>query len=185
MARRNRIIRMDKWDEGLGKPKLMSDRIPLCDLSPRPAMHRIWDTIYFSQFKRSKEGRSFREIKTSTDDAAIFARAACDFLNTLVNSFEGWAIVTTPRRRHDDGFHFATEVCRIMSATLGIPFYDGAVATMNRDRLHPDFILLREIAEPRVIVYDDIITTGATLIATSALFQEKEIVLNIIGISNR
>lgn len=176
---------MDGWDVEIGKPRLMSDRIPLCDLSPRPAMHRIWDTIYFSQFKRSKEGKTFREIKASTEDAATFAKAACDFLNTLVNSFEGWAIVTTPRRRHDDGFHFATEVCRLMSASLGIPFYDGAVATMNRDRLHPDFILLREIRERRVIVYDDIITTGATLIATSSLFADKDMVLNIIGISNR
>lgn len=185
MGRRSKIIRMDKWDEGLGKPKLMSDKVPLCDLSPRWAMHRIWDTIYFSPFKRGKEGKTFREIKSSTEDAATFAGVACDFLRTLVNSFDGWAIVTTPRRRHDDVFHFATEVCHRMAGSLDIPFYDGAVATMNRDRLHPDFILLREIAEPRIIVYDDIITTGATLIATSALFQEKEMVLNIIGISNR
>ncbi len=176
---------MDKWDEGLGKPKLLSEKVPLCDLSPRPAMHRIWQTIYFSQFKRSKEGKTFREIKSSEEHARTFSDAAVEFIRTLVNSFEGWAIVTTPRRRHDGGFHFATEICSLMAGELGIPFYDGAVATVNRDRLHPDFVLLREIPEPRVIVYDDIITTGATLIATSELFSDKEFVLNIIGISNR
>lgn len=176
---------MDKWDEGLGKPKLMSEKVPLCDLSPRPAMHRIWQTIYFSQFKRSKEGKTFRDIKSSEEDARKFADAAVEFIRTLVHYLDGWAIVTTPRRRHDDMFHFATEVCKLMAMDLGIPFYDGAVATVNRDRLHPDFMLLREIEEPRIIVYDDIITTGATLIATSELFSEKEFVLNIIGISNR
>lgn len=176
---------MDQWDDDPGKPKLMSDKVPLCDLSPRWAMHYIWDTLYFSQFKRSKEGRPFREIKSSPDDARTFADEAVKFLRKIVNSFESFAIVTTPRRRHDGGYHFATEVCRHISADLGIPFYDGAVATMNRDRLHPDFILLREIAEPHIIVYDDIITTGATLIATSTLFADKPIVLNVIGISNR
>lgn len=176
---------MDRWDEGLGKPRLLGGKEPLCDLSPRPAMHRIWQTVYFSQFKRSKEGRTFRDIKSSADDARAFADAAAEFLRALVRSFDGWAIVTTPRRRHDGMFHFATEVCRLVSLDLGIPFYDGAVATANRDRLHPDFILLREVEEPRVIVYDDIITTGATLIATSELFADKDFVLNLVGISNR
>lgn len=185
MSRRSRITRMDRWDEGLGKPKLMSDKVPHCDLSPRWAMHRIWDMVYFSQFKSGKKGRTFREIKASPDDARIFADEAVKFLRDVVNSFGNFAIVTTPKRRHDDGFHFATEVCRLISEDLGIPFYDGAVATLNRDRLHPDFILLREITEPHVIVYDDIITTGATLIATSRLFADRAIVLNVIGISNR
>lgn len=176
---------MDRWDEGLGKPKLMGEVVPLCDLSSRPAMHRIWQTVYFSQFRRSREGKSFREIKSSDEFVRTFADAAVGFIRVLVNSFGGWAIVTTPRRRHDGGFHFATEICKLIAQDLAIPFYDGAVATVNRDRLHPDFVLLREIAEPRVIVYDDIITTGATLIATSDLFSDKEFVLNIVGISNR
>lgn len=182
---RSRIIRMDDWDACPGKPKLMSEKVPLCDLKPHPAMHRIWSTIYFSQFKRSKEGRIFQEIKSSREDARIFAVAACGFLRTLINNLDGWAVVTTPRRRHDDMFHFATDVCRHIASTLGISFYDGAVATTNRDRLHPDFVLLLPVPEPRVIVYDDIITTGATLIATSALFADKEMVLNVVGISNR
>lgn len=176
---------MDRWDEGLGKPKLISEKVPLCDLSPRPAMHRIWQDVYFSQFKRSREGKTFREIKSSEGYARVFADAAVEFIRYLINSPNGWAIVTTPRRRHEGGFHFATAVCRLMSSDLGIPFYDGAVVTANRDRLHPDFLLLREVPEPRVIVYDDIITTGATLIATSSLFSSKEMVLNVVGISNR
>lgn len=176
---------MDAWDNLPSKPKLMSGNVPLCDLSPRLAMHRIWDTVYFSQFKRTKEGMTFLDIKTSEDNVVIFARAALEFLRSLVKVFDGWAIVTTPRRRHDDCFHFATEICRRLAGELKIPFYDGAVATMNRDRLHPDFVLIREVKEQKIIVYDDIVTTGATLIATSSLFADREITLNIIGISNR
>lgn len=127
---------MDDWEDIPGRPRLAGGVEPLCDLSPRPAMHRIWDTVYFSQFKRGRQGKTFLQIKSSPDDAATFSEAACRFLRTLVNNLEGWAIVTTPRRRHDGGFHFATEVCRLMSGTLGIPFYDGAMATLNRDRAH-------------------------------------------------
>ena len=61
-------------------------------------------------------------------------------------------------RRHTGGFHFATAVCERISTTLGIPFYADAVQCINRNRLDPDFHLLRPIAERRVIVYDDIIT---------------------------
>lgn len=176
---------MDDWDTEVGKPRLMSGKVPLCDLSHRPAMHRIWSTLYFSAFKRSKEGRTFADIKGTDRDVPLFVKAATDFLRLLIRDFSCWALVTTPRRRHDDQFHFATAICRGIAADIGIPFYDGAAATMNRDRLHPDFLLIREVPEPRVIVYDDIVTTGATLIATSELFADKEMVLNLIGISNR
>lgn len=176
---------MDRWDEGLGKPKLAGGTVPRCDLSPKWALHRIWDTLYFSTFKRSREGRAFLDIKTDPQTVRTFADEGIALLGLLFRSFDGWAIVTTPRRRHDGGFHFATEISRLMADDLGIPFYDGAAATTNRDRLHPDFVLLREVAQPRVIVYDDIITTGATLIATAGLFKDKEAVVNLVGISNR
>lgn len=183
--RRSKIVRMDDWDAVIKGPKLLSDNVPRCDLVPREALHRIGSLYYISQFKRSKDGLTFREIKTSENHSAVFAEAACRFLASFLCNMNGWCIITTPRRRHAEGFHFATEVCRQISAVLGISFYDDAVQCVNHDRLHPDFVMLRPIEERRVIVYDDIITTGSTMIATNAQLGDRDTVLNLIGISNR
>ncbi len=176
---------MDKWDVPTSRPRLKGGNIPLCDLSPRTVLHQLVSLVYFAQFKRSKHGTSFSEIKQSADIAALFADTASNFIQRLVNNTEDWCIITTPRRRHADGFHFATAVCERIADTLGIPFYADAVQCINRNRLDPDFHLLRPIAERRVIVYDDIITTGTTLTATRALLDDRDFILNIIGINNR
>lgn len=176
---------MDKWDVPASQPRLKGGNIPLCDMSLSPALHQLGDLVYFSQFKRTMRGMPFSEIKQSAEIAKIFAEAACNFIQRLVNNTEDWAIITTPRRRHAEGFHLATEICHIISGQLGMPFYADAVQCINRNRLAPEFHLLRPIAERRVIVYDDIITTGTTLTATAALLADRDIVLNIIGINNR
>ncbi len=185
MARRNKITRMDKWDVPVSRPRLKGGNIPLCDLSTRTVLHQLGALVYFSQFRRTKHGTPFSEIKHSADTARLFADTACNFIHRLVNNTEDWCIITTPRRRHADGFHFATAVCERISDRLGIPFYADAVQCINRNRLDPDFHLLRPIAERRVIVYDDIITTGSTLTATASLLDNRDFVLNIIGINNR
>lgn len=176
---------MDKWDVPASRPRLKGGNIPLCDLSPRPALHQLGSLVYISHFKRTKSGTPFSEVKQSPDIAGLFAETVCNFIQRLVNNTEDWAIVTTPRRRHADGFHFATAVCEMIAAGLGIPFYADAVQCINRNRLAPEFHLLRPIEERRVIIYDDIITTGTTLTATASLFADRDFVLNIIGINNR
>lgn len=176
---------MDQWDIPTSRPRLKGGNIPLCDLSPRPALHHLGNLVYFSHYKRTKTGTPFSEIKQSADIAKDFAETACNFILRLVKNTEGWAIITSPRRRHADGFHFATSVCEQIADTLGIPFYYDAVQCINRNRLDPDFHLLRPIAERRIIIYDDIITTGSTLTATAELLYDRDFVLNLISINNR
>lgn len=176
---------MDDWDVPTARPRLQGGGIPLCDMSPRTVMHRLGDLVYFSQFRRTKNGTPFSDIKCSSDIARDFADVACEFIRHLVRNTDGWALITTPRRRHADGFHFATEVCKRIAEHFGMPFYAGAVQCISCDRLNPDFHLLQPIAERRVIVYDDIITTGTTLTATVSLLADRDFVLNIIGINNR
>lgn len=176
---------MDKWDVPASRPRLKGGNIPLCDLTPRTVVHQLGSLVYFSQFKRTKHGTPFSEIKQSADIAALFAEIAGSFIQSLINNMDDWCIITTPRRRHADGFHFATAVCELLSERVGIPFYADAVQCISRNRLAPDFHLLRPIAERRIIVYDDIITTGSTLRATSELLADRDFVLNLIGINNR
>lgn len=176
---------MDKWDIPTSKPRLIGGNIPLCNLHPRPALHILGSLVYISTFRRTKHGTPFSEIKQSADIATLFTDEAVNIFLRVFRNTEDWCIVTTPRRRHYNGFHFATEVCNLISARLGIPFYSDAVQCINRSRLDPEFHLLRPISEKRVIVYDDIITTGSTLTATNGLFADREIVFNLIGINNR
>lgn len=176
---------MDKWDVPASRPRLKGGNIPLCDLTPRTVFHQLGALVYFSQYKRTKTGEPFSEIKRSAEIAGMFAESACDFIHRLVNNTEDWAIITTPRRRNNDGFHFATFVSECIAARLGITFYPDAVQCINRNRLEPEFHLLRPIAERRIIVFDDIITTGTTLTATNSLLGDRDFILNIIGINNR
>lgn len=185
MVKRGKVIRMDCWDRLPGKNRLKRGNERYCDLTPRPTLHRIGNIYYTSFYRRTKSGMSFDEIKQSELVAYDFAEVVCGFLRCFVASFNDMCIITTPRRRHHDGFHFASVVCQNISKNLNIPFYCDAVQCINRSRLDPDFVLLRPISERRVIVFDDIITTGMTLTATTNLLDDRELVLNIIGINNR
>ncbi|RAZ94971.1 hypothetical protein DK853_32410, partial [Klebsiella oxytoca] len=44
--------------------------------------------------------------------------------------------------------------------------------------------LLRPIKEKKIIVYDDILTTGSTLLATYELLKDREQLLFLVGINN-
>lgn len=178
-----RITRMDDWDR---TGAYRSRHARRCDMRFRPALHRKGGMYFITLYRRSGEGPSFEEIKSSEEHAETFSKDSARFLSSYIGDLEGWAVVTTPRRRHFGGFHFATEVCRMLAKAESIPFYEGAVQCINRDRISPEFHLLRPVAEERIIIFDDIITTGRTLEATYALLKEdRRQVVCIVGINNR
>jgi len=174
---------MDEWDqesvEHIRKQKCLK-----CDFTEALRMHVKHDFLFYSLYKRSKEGVDFDTIKQSEEHARVMAASACSLIDRLFLSMEDWCIVTTPRRRHFEGFHLSEFVSGLISETKHIPFYKGAVQCITKDRLNPEFFLLREIPERNVIIFDDIITTGTTLTATRNLFLNKEQVTCIVGIYN-
>lgn len=177
---------MDHWDTPLSKPKLKgSGEVPLCDLKAKPTLHRIGSLFYFSFYRRTKKGVAFDEIKKSVQFANEFANNVNFFIGNIISLDDDFAIVTTPRRRNFGGFHFSTEVCREISEFLHFPFYENALQCINRSRICPEFHLLRPIHEKRIILFDDIITTGSTLSAGVEALGERDLILNLIGINNR
>ncbi|WP_300700980.1 phosphoribosyltransferase [Bacteroides sp.] len=186
MKRRGKICRIDDWDEPVAvKGRSWSHNERFCDLKERIVLHKKGDIYYISQFTRSKTGTSFLEIKRSEELASLFAERACEFLRRfVVGGYDDWCIVTTPRRRHYDGFHFATSVCCKIAEAVSIPFYVGAIQCLTKNRLNPEFFLLRPIKEQRIIVYDDIVTTGSTLLATYELLKDRNQLLFLVGINN-
>lgn len=165
---------MDDWDAVASGPKLLSDNVPRCDLTPREALHRIGSLYYISQFKRSKEGMTFLEIKSSADHAAMFADVAAKFISAFIGNTEDWCIITTPRRRHADGFHFATEVCRLISASVGIPFYDDALQCINHDRLHIAAMAMQGVVANGCISSPDEIAKYSFAVADALIAAVKE-----------
>lgn len=62
--------------------------------------------------------------------------------------------------------------------------YDSEAVKMNSsDRFRPDFYVDIPISQERIIIYDDIVTTGKTIMELHRLFEGKEIYV-IVGIEN-
>lgn len=145
--------------------------------------------FYTTFFSTGKTGRPISQLKEDERLIRPFANNLVDYLERSLGenlADGGWCICTTPRRRHKEGMHFATEICKAASADLGIPFYENVVSARNRDRIDTDFTLVTNPAEKNVILYDDIITTGITVRETRALLMaEGHNVLPVIAIRNQ
>lgn len=164
----------------------------LCDLKKQIKCHSSGDMILTSFYQVGKKGIPIAQIKKQPTNAKLFADNLCDYLicstgggyNNLPKG--DWCIVTTPRRRHKDGFHFATEICRQAAQNLGLPFYTDAFIAENRCRIEPDFQLVTNPEQTNVILYDDIITTGVTLkTCRQLLLDAGHVVLLCVGIRNQ
>lgn len=169
------------------KKKRWEESKALCDLKDRTALHKAGDIYYQSLMKVGKTGQPLAEIKNK-GNTWMFADMALEFIRATLGenlSNGDWCIVTTPRRRHGNGFHFATSICQIMADALQIPFYKDAVTCINHNRVNPIFELKINPKQKNVILYDDILTTGCTLKATRDLLIEAGYtVVNLISIDN-
>ena len=156
----------------------------VCDMVDNIAWHPKRDFSFISCFKKSEEGYPLSIIKSDFDNVAKFAQAAMNVIHRVVGlkNKEGWAIVTTPKRRHKE-HNFAESVCIELSGKLGIPFYQEAITAKNRQRINPVFTLHADIKEQNIIVFDDILTTGATLDAVNNLLSDKNCFF-VVGIDN-
>ena len=172
---------MDDWDKPSGGWR---HHIRTCNMKERVRIHRKGGLFYISLFARTKEGMTIEEIKASEECAETVAESATHVINSMLRPDEEWCIVTAPRRRHLEGHNFADAVSRKISEGVRIRYYEGAVQCINRNRIRPEFFLLREIKEQRIIIFDDILTTGSTLEALAALFEDRKQIFCIIGIKN-
>lgn len=120
----------------------------VCDMVDNIAWHPKRDFSFISCFKKSEEGYPLSLIKSDFDNVAKFAQAAMNVIHRVVGlkNKEGWAIVTTPKRRHKE-HNFAESVCIELSGKLGIPFYQEAITAKNRQRINPVFTLHSDIKE--------------------------------------
>lgn len=159
-----------------------------CNLKKKIKFHSSGDFSFTSFFETGKDGIPISDIKEDSGNIKPFADCLCDYLQRAFGAFlskGSWCLLTTPRRRHRDGFHFSTEICKLAANAMHLPFYQDAISAENRNRILPEFHLLIEPAECNVILFDDIITTGVTVQTSRQLLIDScHVVFAVIGIKN-
>ena len=149
--------------------------------------HFLRDGGYMTIYRKSKDGIRLVDIKSPEhkEYVEVFAQSAYKILKATITigNPKNMCIITTPKRRHKDGYHFATEVCKRLSELTGIRFEDDVVTANNRKRINPTFTKAKEPPEDTYVLYDDIITTGNTIMATKSCFPNKNIV-TIVNVMN-
>lgn len=143
-----------------------------CDFTSRPALGYRTGLFFLAVWRRSLYGKTLVEIKA--DDAMIgrVATATADLLAEVLGSnlsLGSWAVITTPKRRHLQR-NFATLVSIAIADRLGLPFYEDCASCHSKQRVNAEFTLNREPSETNIIVFDDFVTTGQTMLAMKRLF---------------
>lgn len=173
-----------------------------CDFAPNKVRISYRNPAFgiISLWKKSVYGRTLTDIKSDPDMVEKFAEG----MNTLIRQILGnsladgdWAIVTSPKRRHKE-HNFASLISARLAELLGIPFYEDVAECHSKHRVGAVFTFgssfaerLRSknqspIPERNIIVFDDFVTTGATMISMRELLMPlgKNLVF-FTGINNK
>ena len=142
-----------------------------------------------SLWKKSLYGRTLTDIKSDPDMIEKFAEG----MNTLIRQILGhslatgdWCLVTSPKRRHKE-HNFASLISARLAELLGIPFYEDIAECHSKHRVGAVFTFGAEPSiERNIIVFDDFVTTGATMISMRELLRPlgKNLVF-FTGINNK
>ena len=145
-----------------------------CDFAPNKVRisYRNPQFGIISLWKKSLYGRTLTDIKSDPDMVGKFAEG----MNTLVRQILGhslatgdWAIVTSPKRRHKVR-NFASQISARLAELLGIPFYEDVAECHSKHRVGAVFTFGKEPPKERnIIVFDDFVTSGATMISMREL----------------
>lgn len=162
-----------------------------CDFAPNKVRISYRNPAFgiISLWKKSVYGRTLTDIKADPDMVEKFAVG----MNTLIRQILGdslaagdWCIVTSPKRRHKER-NFASLISARLADLLGIRFYEDLAECHSRHRVGAVFTFGKEPpAERNIIVFDDFVTTGATMISMRELLRPlgKNLVF-FTGINNK
>lgn len=162
-----------------------------CDFAPNKVRISYRNPKFgiISLWKKSVYGRTLTDIKSDPDMVGKFAEG----MNTLIRQILGhslatgdWAIVTSPKRRHKVR-NFASLISARLAELLGIPFYEDVAECHSKHRVGAVFTFGKEPPKERnIIVFDDFVTSGATMISMRELLRPlgKNLVF-FTGINNK
>ena len=147
-----------------------------CDFAPNKVRISYRNPAFgiISLWKKSVYGRTLTDIKADQDMVEKFAVG----MNTLIRQILGdslasgdWCIVTSPKRRHKER-NFASLISARLADLLGIRFYEDLAECHSKHRVGAVFTFGAEPPkENNIIVFDDFVTTGATMISMRELLR--------------
>ena len=147
--------------------------------------------IFFHAYYKAFDLEGFKANKAN---AQILAEIFSNLLLYFLPNPSEWYVITTPKRAHTErlGYHFSSEVLKIVSEQTGIKFLQDIVGARDKNKIEPVFFQLNPIPPgARLILYDDILTTGKTIYTTLDVLksnpQNKLAQVNIpviVGINN-
>ena len=145
-----------------------------CDFAPNKVRisYRNPQFGIISLWKKSVYGRTLTDIKADPDMVEFFAANVAKLVGQILGSslsLGDWAIVTSPKRRHKER-NFASLVSARLADLLGIPFYEDVAECHSKHRVGAVFSFGAEPPKERnIIVFDDFVTSGATMISMREL----------------
>lgn len=145
-----------------------------CDFTYKLRLTRRASTNFITIWQKSVFGKTLTEIKSDDDMIPFFVESLVPVIRECIGYHicdGSWSIVTTPMRRHKER-NFATLVSEGLAKELGIPFYFDCAHCRSKQRVGAIFDPNNLPHEPNVIVFDDFVTTGSTLLAMKNLLQE-------------
>ena len=159
-----------------------------CDFQYHLRLTRRASTNFITIWQKSVFGRTLTDIKS--DDAMVpyFIENLTPVIHEMIGfhlSNGSWAMVTTPMRRHKER-NFASRIAEGLAKELGIPFYYDCAHCRSKQRIGAVFDANNIPREGNVIVFDDFVTTGSTLLSMkNLLLQEGKNPIFICGINNK
>lgn len=162
-----------------------------CDFAPNKVRisYRHPSFGIISLWKKSIYGRTLTEIKSDPEMVEKFAAN----MNTLIRQILGhslasghWCVVTSPKRRHKER-NFASLISARLANLLNVPFYEDIAVCHSKHRVGAVFELnAQPPREKNIIVFDDFVTTGSTMLSMKNLLEPLGYNLVFFtGISNK
>ena len=146
-----------------------------CDFQYHLRLTRRASTNFITIWQKSVFGRTLTDIKSDDSMIPFFADSLVPVIQEMIGYHLNngtWSIVTTPMRRHLT-HNFASLIAERIGNTLQIPFYFDCARCRSKQRVGAVFDANNIPREPNVIVFDDFVTTGSTLLAMKNLMKEQ------------
>lgn len=143
-----------------------------CDFAPnRMRITNRGGVFFITLWKKSVYGRTLTDIKADDKMVVYFADNIAPLIQSILGRFlsaDDYAVVTTPKRRHKER-NFATMIAERIAASIGLPFFEDCAEAPSKHRVGTVFIARNIPPQRNVIVFDDFVTTGQTLVSMQNL----------------
>ncbi len=129
---------------------------------------------FIARWTRSTMGRTLSEIKADDNIIPFIADGMAEVVHDVLGHFllnGDWALVTAPKRRHKER-NFASLVCHMLASLLNVKFYEDAAICHSRQRVNAIFEANNLPPNRNIIIFDDIVTTGSTMLSMTKLCRQ-------------